>query len=292
MPIETHGKYRPMIERFDNVQAFTTAMRKEKGISASQTSGGYSAANGDCSWSGASDLAGALNDCDNGNCGNALKEAETLMSEIQAQGLMSEHVMRWGPNVVGAIPLIPNAIQGVPDTMLAPMWEAQSARGPIRVFYDCVGSAGISERDMAKRGTAVLAFVLLMSQVRPVELFVIAGMQGTGGACIPIVKIETAPLDTKSSLYALACTAFSREIAFAWGYSSDAAGTRRGFHGGWAWGTAPNQDGTGRWHDAMRTVLDIQPDDLLIPGAVYGDPIVKDPIAWLQREIDMRAAHE
>lgn len=292
MPIEKHGSYRAMIERFDNVPAFVAAMRKEKGISAGQTSGGYSAANSDRSWSGADDLAGALNDCEQGNCGSALQDAEKLMHEIQAQGLMSEHVMRWGPNVVGAIPLIPNALLGVPDSMLAPLWEAQSARGPIKVFYDCVGSAGVSETDMSKRGTAVLAFVLLMSQIRPVELFVIAGMQGTGGACIPIVKVETAPLDLKSSLYALARTAYSREIAFAWGYSSDAAGTRRGFHGGWAWGSAPQQDGTGVWHEAMRTVLDIQPDDLLIPGAVYGDPIVKDPITWLQREIDKRASHE
>lgn len=292
MPIETHGSYRAMIERFDNVPAFVAAMRKENGIAASQTSGGYSAAKGDRSWSGADGLAGALNDCEQGNCGSALKDAEKLMHEIQAQELMSEHVMRWGPSVVGAIPLIPNALLGVPNSMLTPLWEAQSARGPIRVFYDCVGSAGIRNADMAKRGTAVLAFVLLMSQIRPVELFVIAGLEGNGGACIPIVKVETAPLDLKSSLYALACTAFSREIAFAWGYGNDAAGTRRGFYGGWAWGSSPKQDGTGPWHEAMRTVLAVQPDDLLIPGAVWGDPIVKDPIAWLQREIDLRAAHE
>ena len=67
-----------------------------------------------------------------------------------------------------------------------------------------------------------------------------------------------------------------RHLCHNWGFD------QRGFTGGWAFGLSPLDND---FLPRLRKVLGASDTDLVIPGAHSGDPIIKDPVLWVNTQI-------
>jgi len=93
--------------------------------------------------------------------------------------------------VVGFIPNVPTSIIGHPKNM----WrrDMSEQENLITIYTEVVVSGGVSHKEMVQRGIALLAFVMVMQAVRPIELYTINMLGGNKGCYGTVTKIETKP---------------------------------------------------------------------------------------------------
>lgn len=241
----------------------------------------YDRANRMSGWTGgnASEASAKLRTGDD----SLVAEARKLLDkfEVQAETTRPE----WQGSVFGAYPMVPEALAGNPESMRR-IVNVGSDLAPICIYASTTSSAGYDHADMTKRGIAVLALTMALSALRPVELFTITQLDGRGkstrddgldsGACIIVTRINSQPLDLSTACHCLTSVAVDRGITHALGFA------HHGFTGGWSWGGPPNGD---KVIARTRRVLDMNERDVLITGAFLTDDIIKNPVAWVQREI-------
>lgn len=207
--------------------------------------------------------------------------ANELVDKLLGEGVELEQT-QWQQSVAGYLPCVPAYLADQPETMFMPT-QVKSDTAPVRIFASVCCSAGIDAEKMEKRGTTILALCMKLSSVRPVELYVYADMGGHGFATMPVVKIETSPLDLATATYALSSAGFLRNLCFGWAYT-------HGWNGAWAWDTAPWLDG-GKAKTAE--ALGATADDLVIIGTHLHDPLVDTPVEWLNEQMERFAkTHE
>lgn len=207
---------------------------------------------------------------------DAVERSEKLLDQMEASGieLQTEY---WDNDLAGAIPCIPSYLAGSPESMRR-LVESTSETSPVKIFTSVCLSGGFSASEIEKRGTAILALVRKLSLIRPVELHIYADMHGratddTGDCAIPVIKLDTAPLDLTTVSYALANPGFLRQLCFAWG---DA----RGFDGAWAWRGSP-----ATYTTRIREVLKAETQDMVINGAYLSDDLMRNPLKWVNDQV-------
>jgi hypothetical protein len=206
-----------------------------------------------------------------------MNEAEKMIDSINAENVTSCQ-QSFVANVAGALPIVPAAIAGSPFSMLQKVDSVQLS-APIRVFASCATSAGISAADMSKRGAAIIALILKLQEVKPVQLFIIGELEGSqenGGSAIPCVRIETTPLDTTAASYALTSAAFLRQLCFEFTDSE-------GFNGSWAYRESPQDK---EFQDKIKAELFCTENDLYIRGGYASDKSIQEPAAWVQDRLN------
>lgn len=207
----------------------------------------------------------------------ALKASEKLMDQIENDGLELASSY-WDNDRVGFIPCIPSFLAGSPESMRR-LQEFQTDTAPIKIFTDVCLSAGFDSTALAKRGTAILSLARKLQAIRPVELYLIASMHGrdsgdgNGKCAIPVIKLDTSPLDLTTASYAMANAGFLRQLCFAWG---DA----RGFNGSWAWDSQPRD-----YHEKLMKVVGAESHDLVIDGAYLDDELMREPLQWVNNQV-------
>lgn len=210
---------------------------------------------------------------------HALEQSEKLLAQVESDGLELE-TSQWEHDRTGFIPCVPSYLAGSPDSMRR-LVETTSDVTPIKIFVDICLSAHFSSDELVKRGAAILALSRKLSTVRPVECWVFASLDGkpqnrkdTYGQCaIPVIKIETNPLDLTTASYAFGNAAFLRRLCFAWG-------DVRGFTGSWAWHKGPHAN-----RAKLVEFLGIGESDMLIDGAYATDQLMKDPVKWVNDQV-------
>lgn len=183
-------------------------------------------------------------------------------------------VQLWQQSVAGYIPCVPAVLAGHPEAFLRPIDE-DSDSSPIRVYASVGCSAGISAKDLTKRGIAILALVIKLQAIRPVELWITDDSGGSGYGLFGCLRIETAPLDLSTAAYALTSAGFFRNLCFEFNY-------QHGWSGAWAWGKDP-RDATSQ--QRTRDLLGLGDNDLWIPGAFVQDPLINNPVAWVNEQL-------
>lgn len=207
----------------------------------------------------------------------ALAASEKLLAQIEGDGLELA-VPYWDNDRVGFIPCVPSFLAGSPDSMRR-LQEFQTDTAPIKIFTDVCLSAGFGAAQLAKRGTAILSLARKLQAIRPVELYLMASMHGRdagdgyGDCAIPVIKIDTSPLDLTTTSYAMANPAFLRQLCFGWG---DA----RGFNGSWAWNSYPSS-----YHSKLMKVIKANDKDLVIDGAYLDDQLMNEPLQWVNDQV-------
>ena len=255
-----------MVFQFDDMSEFIAAMPDK----AEHGSGDASAKTGNESFSDSkiNAIHGRL---------EGMAEAETMIDQINAENVTSCQ-QSFIPNVAGALPIVPAAIAGSPFSMLQKA-DLISMAAPIRVFASCATSWGVSASSLSKRGAAILALILKLQEVKPVELYVISELEGdraNGRSAIPCVKIETSPLDTTAASYALTSPAFLRHLCFEFA-------DQYGFYGGWAYRENPQDKG---FQDKIKAELGCTENDLYIRGGYSSDQAITDPTQWVQDRLN------
>jgi hypothetical protein len=203
----------------------------------------------------------------------AVPAAERMYDQIDAEFVVTPGRVN-KMDVAGYFPIIPTFLAGDPLCMRR-FEQVESDAMPVKVMFSCCVSGGFSADVLRNRGAAVLALVMKLSEVRPVELWVYADLYGKGGACMPAVRIPTGPLDLSAACHAMANPGFLRQTCFGFAEA-------HGFQGSWAWTSSPDSPDARRKTEKL---LGIGPDDLLIPGGYLMDKLVTKPVEWVRAQL-------
>lgn len=150
-------------------------------------------------------------------------EAEKIISEIEEYLSYESLAPRWQNSVAGAFPDVGAFLAGSPDSMRILRRESLET-APIKVFICTTCSAGVSTEFLLIRGISLLAFLLALIRLRPVEAWLFQHLDSQG---IPVIKIPTSPPDYGAICLMLAEIAFTRGLTYAWA-------SKNGASGGWA----------------------------------------------------------
>lgn len=222
----------------------------------------------------------AMSDLLKGNLPAAAK-ADALMDSLTDES-MDTVGLRLDCSVAGFAPNVPAYLSGDPECMYA-YDEVQSESAPIRIFASVCVSAGVGQEAIEKRGVTILALCQKLVQFRPVELYVYADIGQSNTAIMPVIKIEASPLDMATATYALSSCGFLRRLCFRWA-------NKNGWDGhSWAWGKSPNDTDALR---KTRAALGLTDTDLHIPGTYLTDPLVNEPVKWINEQIAKYAGIE
>lgn len=132
-------------------------------------------------------------------------------------------------DVVGYQPIIPNAIMGLPNSMV------NSAMKPIKtkvldVYYEITCSSYVQSSDLIAAGQKMLGVIMeLEAQGYRFNLYCTQGYYSAKDGCDMVcVKVKSAnqPMDLKRMSFPISHTAFFRGIGFDW-YSKFPKGTYR-----------------------------------------------------------------
>ena len=198
--------------------------------------------------------------------------ADKLLDEIMdlAEG---SPVREWTPGVMGAYAVIPEAIMGFPQSMraLSPAGELS----PVKIVVSTTCSAGIDREIMTRRGVAILALLMKLQAVRPVELSILVEGEMNGrGNLFQLITVDTKPLSIAHACFALANAGFARQLTYS---------QMRRYHD-WR-GKFPEAHNTPGYDALVREHCEMTPEDLWIRAAHLSDPMIDNPVAWVNREL-------
>lgn len=206
-----------------------------------------------------------------------VEQAEKLLDKLYSEIDIPYPV--WQSSMAGAYPSVPDFISNNPMNMRRKITD-ENDRNPITIYYVTSSSAGHTWQDLLKRGIATLAFAMVLQKMRPVNLKLVATLDGSSSdKCTLIeINIDLNNIAMATAAYAIASTGFDRNLTHTYGHHHN------GFSGNWAWFTYP--DSPKYWNN-LRHYLKMEEQDILIKGAwLHDDMITKDPIAWCKEQID------
>ena len=153
--------------------------------------------------------------------------------------------------------------------------RATTDYGPLKVIVATTCSQGITANTMRQRGAAILALLLKLQELRPVELYLLAEMFGcTEGWHYQLIRVESKPLDTSIAGFVLANVGFARHLTYELGRVLD------NFNGSW-----PSDYRQSDYASRRRERLNLQDDDIVIPEVYITDTLVTQPIKWITERL-------
>ncbi len=153
--------------------------------------------------------------------------------------------------------------------------RSNSEYAPIKIVVSTTTSAGISESTIEKRGCTILALLLKLQQVRPIQLYLLTELHGrTDGWHYQLVRIESQPLAIGVAAFALCNAAYQRHLTFQYAQHFD------NFNGFW-----PNDYYSSGYSERRAERLGLTEQDLVIKEAHIFDDLVQEPLKWLQAQL-------
>jgi hypothetical protein len=212
----------------------------------------------------------ALQTCIEGD-NSFVAPAEKLMDKLDASIEVS--TASWQPSMNGAYPVVPEFLAGTPTCMRQRVHE-ETECAPIAIYVGVACSSAISAEQMRNRGTAILALLMKLQVIRPIELYIV---EESGGKedCFSVVRIESKPLNLSTAGFALCHVGFVRHVLYT------VANNKVGFTGQW-----PMMYKSEGYEAYLRSELGMKDNDLFVKAAYIGDPLLKDPIAWVNAQVE------
>lgn len=219
--------YKFMIERYNSTSEVVRDLNTRE-ITSREFNDTRKRVEDDPRWYGVKNYQEALNLLHNGYI-DKVKEIKKSM-----QGFVCQDGKRISflNDVVGFAPIVPLAIQGVPNSMINTSIRKVKSK-VIDVYYDLTMRCGTSSQDILSYGVKVLgALVKLEMQGYRLNLYAVQTYSDKSDCDMLIVKVKDAmqPLDLKRVSFPLMHTAFFRAIGFDW-YSRTPKGTYRYSYG-------------------------------------------------------------
>jgi hypothetical protein len=261
------------VHQFDNISAFLEEVKKV----------GCLEQHGSDPWVNNISAHGAINFSKTGK-DNCVVAAEKLISSFDMQILTDG----WEdtPSVAGCYPCVPDALMGEPECMREPV-AVESTHSPLTIVVDLICSATFSAEQMAKRGSAIMAFVMAMSAMRPVTLKLCStncGPSQSDGNAYSIVSVDiaTSPLDLATTAYMISDVSFVRHLFYA--YQQEHLGSKL------KWPSINGYSCTSEaFAEGVKKYLDIDGDWVYIPPAWagnYDNDLLNNPAVWVKRMLE------
>lgn len=222
-------------------------------------------------WAGNLSLPAA---CDMAISGNMamVSRSDELLAKFERFAFAAP-IKAWQRNVAGQRPDVPAFIAGHPAAMRRRV-RLVSQAAPLAIVIDLTTSGGVNERDIERRGAAILALCRVLSARRPVELWAGCMTDSEGkNACAMFARIDTSPLDLAHAAFAMVSPAYPRQMLY-----SLARGLK-GFQGHWPY----SDHNASRVHmaDIIRPAFPHIGELLAIPAIHMADDIATNPEAWI-----------
>lgn len=210
-------------------------------------------------------------------------QAEALLHKVLADVNTDEYVRTPCLDVAGYFPCVPAFLSGMPENMFT-FTPQVTDRSPVRVFCSVVHSAGVSVETIRRRGVAVMALVLALTRLRPVELVTYHTLDyvrfDERGRLFIEVRHNSTPLQISEACWHLTAAGYSRSLAFP-GFGNELAGSSS--YGGIRWLPGAFD------RDYVQELLGCKPHDVYVPGTyLNGDEhkeIDSDPVAWINKHV-------
>lgn len=183
----------------------------------------------DANWTGVSSLNEALEMMRSGYQPTVDKLKVGIKANVQGQGKR----ISFFNDVVGYAPIVPLALQGVPNSMQNSYMKPIKAK-VLNIYYDMTASAATSKESIIKAGQELLSAIMeLEMQGYKFNLYATQTYwDSSNGADMLCTKIKSSntPLDLKRISFPLTHPAYFRVIGFDW-YSKTPKGIYRGGYG-------------------------------------------------------------
>jgi hypothetical protein len=198
--------------------------------------------------------------------------AQALIDQFSSDVDLGQVYPTWSPDMVGSYPIVPNVLAGVPETMMRRVMET-SERAPITIWVCVTSSGGVQALDMERRGIAIMALAMALSQTRAVNIRIFSGLGGHNYSGNHLVSVDLLqPLSLSQAAFMLSSQAFARGLTYK--FLNNATGS------GGTWpesvGHGPYQDRCQQW----RKLLPIEPLDIVFPHIFMRDPDITDSIGY------------
>lgn len=214
-----------------------------------------------------------------------IKDVLAVMNNVEA-AVGSTSGREWQKSVVGSFPNVPAAIIGHPRAMYRNADESHD-RAPITVWFNTVSSGGWDAKQLAKRGAAVVAFLLKLAEVRPVRLNMMmhVGQSSKFPNFTIVVPIDVRTINV-AQFAGMACV--SGWHRWQYNLAQDFCGADL------SWDALFYHHGSNPTNPEfirdMKEYLGAEPQDIYIPQAYLSDDMVRNPVAWVKRTLALYAA--
>ena len=215
-----------------------------------------------------------------------LERAQALIDKMADANVFASHQPQLEAAMVGFVPNVPAALAGQPyDMWNITQSEEQAITTPINIYVETLVSGGVSQDELIARGVCVMAFVLAMNNIRPVELYTICiGKPSySNKSSGVVVRVPSKPLDIQRAGFMLCDPAYYRRLAFMAICEQAKVSYNDAGMLCWPWDNAPT---TSTHEPMMRELLDMDPEDVFIPGGYLFDELMRrDPVQWVKNKI-------
>jgi hypothetical protein len=207
-----------------------------------------------------------------------VERARGLLDKIFAELPATERA-NWTPSPCGAYPIVPEYLAGHPTPMRTRRADA-NASNPVRIWACLTCSAGVTQDTLRKRGAALMALLLKLAEIRPVELWAVIFMDSPiDGEGVVAIRLPSDPLSEAHCAYALTSSGFVR--GFGYDYIRAHWRSTGSWPRGFKYGGSNNA-----YLDALKIRLGGEPHDLMIePAKMSNEKISTDPVGWVNDQI-------
>lgn len=214
-----------------------------------------------------------------------VKDVNEILEAIDATIDVQTASYTFDDQVSGITPNVPNAIMGIPESMVM-MEPTQADFAPITLWVYSGMSAGSEQRDIVRRGAAITALVMKLQMIRPVMLKIVDAIPEGKQDHFSVCPIASRPLSLSQVSYILCHAGFARHT---YGIIDKWAEAGQGDRIGW------DNIFRAHGHNAQSPMLardtigflggDIE-HDIYIPGLFLHDPLANDSINWIKTAIE------
>lgn len=214
---------------------------------------------------------------------SAVAAAQEMLGKLENEIDIESLRPQWQHAVCGAFVNVPDFLSGEPECMRR-MQITETDSAPIRVFVATTSSGGLDTEKLRKRGTAALALVMALSQVRQVELYCFSTM---GDGCsagkvrdiIEITRVQSSPLCLSEAAYMMISQGYARKLTYQLGHHF-------GWSGAWASFVDTNITKENECIAGCRIALNATAQDVIIPPSFnWSQQIITDPLGWVKARL-------
>jgi hypothetical protein len=235
-------------------------------------------ANFDRSWSGDSNHTATL--ALNGD-ESLVPMAEKLIDKLDASIESVGQV--WKSDVFGQVINVPSYLADI-STPFRRIVNQVSDVSPVRIFVGIVCSGGISQQAMQERGVTIMALVMALQAIRPVEVILYHETEIGDRDSLYTIPLESRPVSLAHTINALANVYVARDLTYSIAYSD-------GFQGGWPKGYSGGKP-TANYQEWRAKVLGITEQDILIESTYITDEILTNPVKWINSHLSLYSIPE
>lgn len=149
-------------------------------------------------------------------------------------------------------------------------------QAPLMIVCDLTLSGGISTRNMAKRGAAILALVRILSITRPISLYVGVALSG-GLSCGLLMRVDTTPINVSVAAHLFSHPGVTRQLGY--GYLQGVLKSG----GGWPYNS---EDFLRENYQAYWGRVLPMHEVFYVPSMYLHDKVISDPVQWIKDALD------